>query len=131
MKTAKWFGLIVIVLLMFNGSSVFAGNVMTTDSYSFTVISLADEDKVPPYVDGEYPARDAVNVSSDSNISCHVNDDGIGVDINTIVMKVNGVIVIPNITGDPSDYYVEHDPGTLPNSENVNITIDASDLANN
>jgi len=127
----KIIGFVFIILLALSNPSAFAVNSMTTDSYSFMIISLADEDKVPPYVDGENPARNAVNVSSNSNINCHVKDDGIGVDINTIVMKVNGLIIIPNITGDPSDYYLEHDPTTLPNDENINVTIDASDLANN
>ncbi len=51
-------------------------NVMTTDSYFFTVV----RDEAPPYPTGHNPAREAVNVPVEGRIVVHVRDELAGVD---------------------------------------------------
>jgi len=99
-------------------------NEMTTDSYSFTVI-----DPVGPYTDGHNPAKNATNISPGSNIIVHVKDDGLGVDINTIVMMVNGQVVNPDISGTKEDYTLNYNPSEdFLEGSTIYVTVDANDL---
>ena len=60
----------------------------------------------------------------------HVKDDGAGVDINTIVMRVNGQVVSPTITGTPADYTLTYEPpADFDYGQSVSIEVEASDLA--
>lgn len=61
-----------------------AGNVMTTDNWTFST-----SDSSSPYLDQISPADDAI-VQPDSNISFHILDDGSGVDLSSLVVYVNG-----------------------------------------
>jgi len=88
-------------------------------------------DTTPPYVSGYSPPKGAANIAADTDIVLHVKDDGVGVDISTIVMKVNGQVVSPTITGTPADYTVTYDPITdFEPGQIVTVTVDAADLAN-
>jgi hypothetical protein len=88
-------------------------------------------DNTPPYTSGHNPARNAVNVPVDSNITVHVQDDGDGVDLSSIVMTVNGQTVTPTITGTPADYILTYSPPYhFDYDEVVNVTIDVKDLSN-
>ncbi|MBU1043279.1 MAG: fibronectin type III domain-containing protein [Candidatus Omnitrophica bacterium] len=90
----------------------------------------ATPDTTPPYTTGHVPAKDATNITTDSNIVLHVKDDGAGVDSSTIQMIVNGVSVSPLITGTPADYTLTYNPlSDFLNGQDVFITIRASDLA--
>jgi len=62
-----------------------AGNTMTLDNWKW---KTSDTD--PPYVDTRVPSNDA-GVTPSSTISFHVKDDGVGVDLNQVVVYVNGV----------------------------------------
>ena len=128
MKKIFLLGLMVFISMTLN---CFAGNVMDTDSYSFTVISMADADVEPPYTTDHFPAKGAVGMSINTKPSVHIKDDLTGVDINSIVMKVNGSIVSINVLGDKNDYSVEGSPGVLAWDEIVNVTVDCVDLSNN
>ena len=75
------------------------------------------------------PADLADGVAVGTTISCHVKDAGNGVDISTIVMKVNGEVVTPVITGTPADYTLTYTPpASLEYSTVYTVTVDASDL---
>ncbi|MBI4846008.1 MAG: fibronectin type III domain-containing protein [Candidatus Omnitrophica bacterium] len=90
----------------------------------------APSDTTAPYTTGHAPAKFAVNIDPSTNIVVHVKDDGAGVDINTIIMKVNGVVVSPIITGTPADYTLTYDPSLdFTTGQVVNVTVDARDLA--
>ena len=92
-------------------------------------ITEAEADVTPPYVDQMYPADLAEGVAVGTTISCHVKDDGNGVDIDTIVMRVNGQIVTPVITGTPADYTLTYTPpSSLEYGTVYTVTVDASDL---
>ena len=113
-------------LILFICSSAFCANVMITDIWSFTV----KKDLIKPYVTDKFPLPNAVGIPVDSKISCHIKDDETGVDINTIVMKVSNIEVTPIITGTKYDYFVEYSPGVLPWNQIINVSVNASDLAN-
>lgn len=61
-----------------------ASNTMVTDNYTFTTI-----DSDGPYVDTVSPANDATIAQSD-NISFHIKDSGVGIDLTNTVIYVNG-----------------------------------------
>ena len=101
-------------------------NVASAQAKETIVVS----DTTPPYTTGHNPADGATSIARDSNIIIHVKDDGAGVDITTIVMKVNGVTVSPDITGDPDDYILTYDPPADFNyGSTVAISVEAQDLA--
>jgi len=98
--------------------------------YNFT--THIGEDKTPPYTSGHEPAKGAVNVPVDTNITVHVLDAESGVNLSTIVMTVEGVVVTPVITGTPADYTVTYDPPVnFDFGQVVDVTVDASDIAGN
>jgi Putative Ig domain./Fibronectin type III domain. len=87
-------------------------------------------DTTAPYTTGHNPAASAVNVQPNTPIVVHVKDDGAGVDINTIVMRVNGVVVTPVITGTPADYTLTYTPATdFTMGQTVTVSVEAKDLA--
>ena len=106
---------------------VYGANVMSTFTWSFTV--MQEPDNTPPYTEGYNPLPNQENVEANTNIVVHVKDDIRGVDINTIVMKVNGSIVIPVVTGTPADYTLTYDPpSNFVFNSTVTVTVDADDL---
>ena len=116
----------VIILPVLFVAVGFCANAMTTDSYSFSVIA----DTTAPYTDGHVPASSAASIALGTNIVVHVKDDETGVDVNTIVMVVNGVTVTPDITGTTADYTLTYDPSSdFQHGQTVYVTVDASDLA--
>ena len=116
----------VIILPMIFAALGFCANAMTTDSYSFSVIA----DTTAPYTDGHTPAASATSIALGTNIVVHVKDDETGVDVNSIVMKVNGVTVTPTITGTSADYTLTYDPSSdFAHGQTVYVTVDAQDLA--
>jgi hypothetical protein len=86
-------------------------------------------DTTPPYTTGHDPAKDVTDVLLDTNIVIHVRDDGTGVDQSTIVMKVEGGVVTPTITGTQADYTLTYNPpADFDYGQVVDVTVDASDL---
>ena len=101
-------------------------NVVSAEAKETVVVS----DTTPPYTTGHSPAKSATNILPNTPIIVHVKDDGAGVDINTIVMRVNGQVVTPTITGAPADYTLTYEPPADFNyGAQVNIEVQASDLA--
>ncbi len=86
-------------------------------------------DSESPNTFGHVPAKDATDVSSDTNIVVRVQDSGDGVDQSSLVMKVDGETVQPLISGSPADYTLTYDPSTDFNyGQVVTVEIDAQDL---
>lgn len=97
-----------------------------------TMAEIEEEDVTPPYTSGHSPAVGATDVAPDTNIVVHVQDDGDGVDMTTIVMTVEGMRVIPAITGTAADYTLTFDPPAgFAYLQAVDITVEATDLAGN
>ena len=87
-------------------------------------------DTTPPYTTGHSPAKGATNIPPNTPIIVHVKDDGAVVDINAIVMRVNGQAVTPTITGTPADYKLTYMPlADFNYGSTVAITVEAQDLA--
>jgi len=102
-------------------------NVMATDSYTFTV--MPSPDTTPPFTSAHSPGRGATGVPINTSISFHITDNGDGVDISSIVMKVNGSLVVPSITGTVTDCLVSYDPPTnFDYGQSVVLTVEAQDL---
>jgi len=61
-----------------------AGNTITTDNYNFSTADTA-----PPTVDTLIPANDA-EIATDGTLSFHIKDTGVGVDLDEVVIYVDG-----------------------------------------
>ena len=77
---------------------------------------------LPPYLSSLLPAAGAVGVLETTPITAHVKDDGVGVNIATVRMYVNGVQVTPVVTGNLNDYILTYTP-SLPFVTNTTVTV--------
>ncbi len=83
-----------------------------------------------PYVANPEPQPFSMEVSGDRSISLSIRDDEEGVDIRSIVVRVNNESVTPNITGGPFEYFVTYQPeAPFPSSQTVLVDVEAADLA--
>jgi hypothetical protein len=98
-------------------------NIILTD-YWFRIIP----DYKAPYIDNEYPAREATDVSPSTNISFDIHDAGIGVDIDSLEFYVNNRIKHPTTSGISDGFHVEFDPDEdFYFGETIGITVKALD----
>ncbi|MGH1362449.1 MAG: N-acetylmuramoyl-L-alanine amidase [Calditrichia bacterium] len=82
-----------------------------------------------PYVSNPRPQPFSTEVSANSEVRFNIKDTIEGVDVNTIILRVNGATVTPTISGSPSDYQVSYTPPQpFPASQNVRVEIEALDL---
>jgi hypothetical protein len=89
-----------------------------------------DPDTIPPFTEMIEPPSGATNVAVSTNIVAHVKDNSIGVDQASIVLRINGSIVFPAITGTPDDYELTYEPpAEFGNEQQVEVRIDAADLS--
>ncbi|MEM1973791.1 MAG: cohesin domain-containing protein [Thermoplasmata archaeon] len=130
------FGENEIVLITIRDAEDFATptpNKMSNFNWSFWT-----EDKTPPYLDQFNPPKGASNLTPNSKISFHVKDDGVGVDISSLLIRIDNDFYSLTSTntfaysGDSNDYYIEITPVRQfePNKP-VAITINVKDNANN
>ncbi|HZI95205.1 MAG TPA: right-handed parallel beta-helix repeat-containing protein [Patescibacteria group bacterium] len=83
----------------------------------------------PPYLASMIPAPAAAGVLETTSIVAHVKDDGVGVNIATVKMYVNGVLVTPTITGGLLEYTLTYQrPTPFPTSSTVTVRIVADDF---
>jgi hypothetical protein len=119
---------------------------MSQNAYVFTIIAEAgtgtgtDTDTAPPYITSVTPGDGETDVPSTRKILVHIRDDANGVDVQSIIMTLNGVVVFngsqpsaypqTTVTGGPKDYLLTFSP-LVPFSDNQKnmVTIDAHDLA--
>ncbi|OQX82998.1 hypothetical protein B6D60_11225 [candidate division KSB1 bacterium 4484_87] len=110
-----------------------AGWHMPTESYYFRT----REDTDAPYTARWVPAPDSTNIAVDANVTFHIYDDGEGVNLNSVVVNINGTIYTADSTnfsysGTPNDYYIQIDPPMdFSFGEIVNVSIDAADNSAN
>ncbi|MBN1348496.1 T9SS type A sorting domain-containing protein [candidate division KSB1 bacterium] len=94
--------------------------------YSFII------ETAPPFTSDHRPQKYAQEAAIDTDISFHIKDTQSGVEQSSIVMKLGGIQVTPDISGTPSDYAVSYDPPTdFTYNQTVTVTIDAEDFAGN
>ncbi|MFC1651972.1 Ig-like domain-containing protein [Patescibacteria group bacterium] len=114
------------------------GNVMATDTYSFTTEDQGDIE--PPYFTNMNPAPGQTNVPVDTNIYLEVLDNDIGVDQWSIDLTVEGVLVIDDGVAQPgftvainpiaNGFSLDYDPSAdFGEEQQVDISVSASDLA--
>ena len=97
-----------------------------------TITIAEGEDSTPPDTYGHNPGKSATDVPVNTNVVVHVRDGGDGVDQSTIVLRVNGETVSPQISGNFSDYTLTYDPSNdFPYGTTINVAVDAQDLAGN
>ena len=108
-------------------------NEMDTFTYSF----VCQNDVEPPYIANYDPIPGSENNPVNTNVSFYVFDDIFGVDINSLVVDINGTeysILIGNLTaemiGSENEYHIEINPTSdFGYGETVNVQIDVADLA--
>ena len=105
-------------------------NVMTTYSYSFQTI----EDLQPPYIGGLDPEAGEISVPQETDIEFIIFDSGIGVNLTSVVVEIEGVTYTHNnssffYTGNANAYQIVIDvPVDFELAEIVTVSINASDL---
>jgi len=83
----------------------------------------------PPYLSSLAPAAGAVGVLETTSIVVHVKDDGVGVNLTTVRMFVNGTQVTPAVTGNLNDYILTYTPpAPFVTNATVTVRIVADDL---
>ncbi|MBC8385074.1 MAG: tandem-95 repeat protein [Candidatus Cloacimonetes bacterium] len=108
-------------------------NEMTTFNYSFE----CERDTDPPYIGNYQPLPGSEYIPIDTNIEFYVFDDILGVDINSLLVDVNGTdysVLIGNLTatmiGSENIYSISINPtNNFDYGEVINVVINASDLA--
>ena len=88
-------------------------------------------DLVQPELVNFNPEPNATAVAIDSNIYFEITDNGIGVDIESLVMKVNDEIVVPetNIIPETLFYEVNYSGADFEYGEVVTVVVSVNDLA--
>ncbi len=114
------------------------------DSKTITII-VYSTDTSAPTVSGLFPAAGSIQISLDTLIILHVTDNGVGVDANSVTIKVNGNIVY---TGDTTDYnslsgcchrtgtnadytFIYQPNATFDYDQTVSVVVNAKDFAGN
>ncbi len=118
------------VALWWNPISIKPGNVRIVCTY----VGLGEmyPDKEPPYTMNHVPKKDSVEVPLNTNIQLDVLDDYMGVDVSTVVMKVNDTIVQPQISGTLEHLTLFYDPpDDFRYNDTVSVMVEAADLAIN
>ena len=105
--------------------SAFGANVMTTDSYFFTIA-----DEIAPLIQNISPAPGATDQPVDVNISFDVVDNESGVDLPTVVVMGNGSVLPYTSTPIANGYHVEISGLNFGYNARVDFTITVEDLAN-
>jgi hypothetical protein len=89
-------------------------------------------DITPPTIKFTSPTNGQQNVPSDANVLLSISDSGSGVDINTVVITINGIVQTFTYTGNSSTYYFTINPTDPLHENSVNtIQVSASDLSGN
>jgi gliding motility-associated-like protein len=99
-------------------------NAMLPQSYAFFVA----EDREPPWADFLYPENGSLDIAINDSITLHLYDSMTGVDVDAIVMHVNGIEVTPDIRGTPEEYTLVYHPQTsFSYGQTYVIEVDARD----
>ncbi|MCB9140443.1 MAG: hypothetical protein H6642_19085, partial [Caldilineaceae bacterium] len=87
-----------------------------------------NSDTTAPWVHREVPLRNAVQQDPGTTIELQLYDSQSGVDLSTLEMSVDGVVVAPDITGDRYNYTLRYTPpAPLPRDHPIPVVIDVKD----
>jgi len=103
---------------------------VTVRTYSFHTGSSAVVDNTPPATHATSPGNGAGGVDPRPTIEVQLDDAGVGVDIATIVLEINGNAVAFAVEGDPSSVRIRYRPATaFPAESTVDVHVEACDRA--
>ncbi len=116
-------------------------NKVDLPAHWYTDLGATFIDTTPPYTAAFNPPQSSTGVAvSPPTISFQVLDDSSGVDVSSLVLSVNGSTVFngvsphpyTTVTGTSADYTVTYtSPANFNYSDQINVTINAKDLAGN
>jgi hypothetical protein len=99
-------------------------------AWSFQTGADAVNDIDPPVIGSPSPAAGADNVAPGTAVAVTVTDGGLGVDLGSIVMVVDGATVEPMVEGTPASVRVTYRPqAPFPARRTVQVRVDACDRA--
>jgi len=99
-------------------------------SWSFTTGADAINDIDPPVISAPSPALDAVDVPPASSVAVTIKDTGLGVDLGSIVMVVDGDEVAPTVDGTPASVRVSFQPESpFEHGRTIQVRVEACDRA--
>ncbi|MBC8527530.1 MAG: Ig-like domain-containing protein [Candidatus Cloacimonetes bacterium] len=105
-------------------------NIMPEVLYFFECI----EDSLPPYIGELDPSPDSLDIPVNTNITFHIFDNGVGVDLASILIDIQDIQYSVSdeyfyVSGTANDYEILIDiPYEFEIGEVVNVQIDAADL---
>ncbi len=110
----------------------YAGNCMVPFAWSF-MTAMDGEDTEPPVIDQQSPAPSADNIDVASEVSFILRDAGSGINLDSIVVAVDGIPAEDAILlGDSAEVRVVYDPpGDLRAGADIVVMVLAADLADN
>jgi hypothetical protein len=101
-----------------------------TSTWTFHTGTSAVNDVDAPVISAVAPVDGATGVDPRPTIEVDITDSGLGVDLGTIVLEVNGAVVAHTISGTPSSARISYRPATdLPAGEEVQVRVEACDRA--
>lgn len=104
---------------------------LTSPTLSLTVRDLIT-DLTPPTIVNLNPSTGAINVNESTAISFGLTDAQSGVSKNSVSLVVDGVPVVPSLSGPVSQVSVIYQPSVaFGNASTVNVTINAQDASGN
>lgn len=89
-------------------------------------------DTTPPFTANHFPAKGAVGVIPNTPIQIQIQDLLSGVNATSLILKIDGTPVTPNLTGTAENFTLSYQSATpFLNSSVVTATLDASDQVGN
>jgi hypothetical protein len=101
-----------------------------TSTWTFHTGNSAVNDLDAPVISAVSPAAGATEVDARPTIEVDIADAGLGVDLSSIVLEVNGAVVTHILAGSPASARVSYRPATaFPAGEDVEVRVEACDDA--
>jgi len=95
-------------------------------------------DNEVPWIENLLPKSGSKNILPNTNITFSIKDDKSGVDLSSLTIKINNILYTEkginqfSYEGEPNEYHITIDPTQdLLEQENINIIINAKDIAQN
>jgi len=95
------------------------------------VISCAMEDEIPPSASGEFPANNSYTTNSTTAVAVNITDSGLGVNISSINMTINGSLVAFTNTTITNGYRIQNITSVPYSDGIINVSINVTDNASN
>jgi hypothetical protein len=101
-----------------------------TSTWTFRTGTSAVNDIDPPVIAAVAPAEGATVVDLRPTIEVEITDAGLGVDLSSVVLEIDGEVAAHAVTGSPQSLRVTYRPGApLPAGAEVEVRVEACDRA--